>query len=99
MPMTTMQLAGVGSVLLVQLFLAWRLVVTTRALDRLQARLAHQGEALSLLTDTSENGFAAIARELESAGHAGAQAVSSSEHAPGRVSRPQGPQRGRDRRG
>ena len=62
---TTMQVAGVGSVLLVQLFLAWRLMVTTRALDRVQARMAHQGEALSLLTDTSENGFSAIARELD----------------------------------
>ncbi len=62
---TTMQVAGVGSVLLVQLFLAWRLIVTTRALDRVQARMAHQGEALSLLTDTSENGFSAIARELD----------------------------------
>ena len=62
---TTMQVAGVASVLLVQLFLAWRLIVTTRALDRVQARMAHQGEALSLLTDTSENGFSAIARELD----------------------------------
>jgi len=65
MQVLTMQVAGVGSVLLVQLFLAWRLLVTTRALDRVQARMAHQGEALSLLTDTSENGFAAIARELD----------------------------------
>ena len=65
MPMTTMQVAGVGSVLLVQVFLAWRLMVTTRALDRVQARMAHQSEALSLLTDTSENGFGAIARELD----------------------------------
>jgi len=62
---TTMQVAGVASVLLVQLFLAWRLIVTTRALDRVQARMANQGEALSLLTDTSENGFSAIARELD----------------------------------
>ncbi|MEO7275023.1 MAG: hypothetical protein ABIX28_06920 [Vicinamibacterales bacterium] len=62
---TTMQVAGVAGVLLVQLFLAWRLIVTTRALDRFQARMAHQGEALSLLTDTSENGFSAIARELD----------------------------------
>ena len=62
---TTMQVAGVAGVLLVQLFLAWRLIVTTRALDRVQARMANQGEALSLLTDTSENGFSAIARELD----------------------------------
>ena len=62
---TTMQVAGVGSVLLVQLFLTWRLMVTTRALDRVQARMANQGEALLLLTDTSENGFSAIARELD----------------------------------
>jgi len=62
---TTMQVVGVASVVLSQLFLAWRLIVTTRALGSVQARLTHQGEALSLLTDTSENGFGAIARELD----------------------------------
>ena len=59
----TLQLGLLATMLLVQSALAWRLVATQRTLDRLQTRLANQGEALSLLTDTSENGFAAIARE------------------------------------
>ena len=61
----TLQLGLLATMLLVQSALAWRLVATQRTLDRLQTRLANQGEALSLLTDTSENGFAAIARELD----------------------------------
>jgi len=61
----TVQLGLFATMLLLQTVLAWRLLVTQRALDRVQARLANQGEALSLLTDTSENGFGAIARELD----------------------------------
>jgi len=61
----TVQLGLFATMLLLQTVLAWRLLVTQRALDRMQARLANQGEALSLLTDTSENGFGAIARELD----------------------------------
>jgi hypothetical protein len=61
----TLQLGLLATMLLMQSALAWRLVATQRALVRLQTRLANQGEALSLLTDTSENGFGAIARELE----------------------------------
>ena len=43
----------------------WRLVVAHRSVSQLEARMARHGEALSLLTDTSESGFAAVARELE----------------------------------
>jgi hypothetical protein len=61
----TLQLGLFATMLLIQGVLAWRLVAAQRALDRVQARLTNHGEALSLLTDTSENGFGAIARELE----------------------------------
>ncbi len=61
----TIQLGLVLAVLLVQAVLAWRLFVAHRAAERLETRLASHGQALSLLTDTSENGFGAIARELE----------------------------------
>jgi DNA-directed RNA polymerase specialized sigma24 family protein len=61
----TMQLVIFGGTLLLQAILAWRLIVTHRAIARVNARLVNQGEALSLLTDTSENGFGAIARELQ----------------------------------
>jgi hypothetical protein len=61
----TIQLGIFATMLLLQAVLAWRLFATHKALDRVQARLTHHGEALSLLTDTSENGFGAIARELD----------------------------------
>ena len=61
----TLQLGLFATMLLLQGALAWRLIATERALERVQIRLANQGEALSLLTDTSENGFGAIARELD----------------------------------
>ena len=61
----TVQLGLFATMLLLQTVLAWRLIATQRALERVQTRLANQGEALSLLTDTSENGFGAIARELD----------------------------------
>ena len=59
------QLGILMTMLLLQAVLAWRLVAAHRMLSRVQARLTHHGEALSLLTDTSENGFGAIARELD----------------------------------
>jgi hypothetical protein len=61
----TIQLGLFATMLVLQGALAWRLIATQRALERVQTRLANQGEALSLLTDTSENGFGAIARELD----------------------------------
>jgi ABC-type hemin transport system ATPase subunit len=44
--------------------------VDRRAVAKLDARLARQGEALALLTETSEVGFGAVARELERLGSA-----------------------------
>ena len=61
----TMQLGIVATMLLIQAVLAWRLIATHRALGRVHARLTNHGEVLSLLTDTSETGFGAIARELD----------------------------------
>jgi hypothetical protein len=61
----TLQLGLFATMLLIQALLAWRAFAAQRALNQVQTRLANQGEALSLLTDTSENGFGAIARELE----------------------------------
>jgi hypothetical protein len=59
------QLGIFATMLLLQAVVAWRLMSTQRALDRVHSRLANHSEALSLLTDTSENGFGAIARELD----------------------------------
>jgi hypothetical protein len=61
----TMQLGIFATMLLLQAVLAWRLIATHRALGRVHARLTNHGEVLSLLTDTSETGFGAIARELD----------------------------------
>ena len=63
--MNNIQLATFATMLLIQGLLAWRLIATHRTLDRVHARLTNHGDALSLLTDTSENGFGAIARELD----------------------------------
>src|SRR5919109_1214325 len=64
------QLVIISASLLLQAILALRLIATQRLVTKLNARLVHQGEALSLLTDTSESGFGAIARELERLGTA-----------------------------
>lgn len=63
--MTTITLGILGTSLLLQAALAWRLFSTRRELARVNARLQRHGEALTLLTDTSESGFGAVARELE----------------------------------
>jgi hypothetical protein len=44
--------------------LTWQAVATRRALSALESRLARQADALTLLTETSETGFAAVAQEL-----------------------------------
>jgi len=43
---------------------AWGLWKAAAAAARLEARLARQHEALALLTETSESGFQAVAREV-----------------------------------
>ncbi len=46
----------------------WHAVQMKRSLASLEARLARQADALSLLAETSETGFAAFAQELERRG-------------------------------
>jgi hypothetical protein len=57
--------------------IAW-LLKRRRDLDltRIEQRLTHFGEALALLTDTAQTGFASVASELERAGGRRAPAVS-----------------------
>lgn len=43
---------------------AWQTSATRRAIVALEGRLARQADALALLTETSESGFAAIAQEI-----------------------------------
>lgn len=45
-------------------WLVWRLVQALGAAARMEERLGHYGDALSLLTETTETGFIAIANEL-----------------------------------
>lgn len=48
----------------VQAWLLWRLSRTVAASARLEEKVGHFGDALSILTETSEAGFKAIAEEL-----------------------------------
>ncbi len=89
----TLQLGLFATMLLLQGALAWRLIATERALERVQIRLANQGEALSLLTDTSENGFGAIARELDRLATPEAKPARRPSTRRVATRRPQGPQR------
>lgn len=56
---------AVGSAITItQVFLFWRLTREVRDAARLGARITALSEALTLLTETTESGFAAIATEL-----------------------------------
>jgi hypothetical protein len=55
------------AVVLVQVIAIWQAVVLRRTVTVVEARLARQADALTLLTETSESGFALVARELERA--------------------------------
>ena len=48
----------------VQVWLLWRLSRMVAASARLEEKVGHLGDALSILTETSEAGFKAIADEL-----------------------------------
>src|SRR4029450_7226517 len=48
----------------VQAWLLWRLSRMVAASARLEEKVSHLGDALSILTETSEAGFKAIADEL-----------------------------------
>jgi hypothetical protein len=60
-------IAGLILVVLAQTAVTWRLATRIGAAERLDRRLAHFAEALGLLTDTTEAGFANVATELEQA--------------------------------
>ena len=66
--METMVLIGAISVLsviaLAQAVLLWRASRSLRRLDAIDERVAKFGEAITLLTDTAESGFRAVATRL-----------------------------------
>jgi len=69
--MNTSTLIGVGAVLTVvligQSYLLWRLTRSLGGVQKLDEKLGHFGDALSLLTETTESGFKAVAAELDRA--------------------------------
>jgi hypothetical protein len=68
---------GVALTLLsaVQAWLLWRLSRMVAASARLEEKVGHLGDALSILTETSEAGFKAIADELTRRGSAAGPAA------------------------
>ena len=69
--MNTSTVIGVGAVLTVvvigQSYLLWRLTRSLGGVQKLDEKLGHFGDALSLLTETTESGFKAVAAELDRA--------------------------------
>lgn len=63
--MTTYFVALSVVVATIQIYLLWRLLAAFGVLRRFEERLGHYGDALSLLTETSETGFDSVTRELE----------------------------------
>lgn len=53
--------------------LVWHTLATRRTVVALESRLARQADALALLTETSESGFAAIAQEMARIGSTSAK--------------------------
>ncbi|MFN8057701.1 MAG: hypothetical protein U0Q12_23610 [Vicinamibacterales bacterium] len=49
----------------IQIYLVWRLLKAFAILQRYDERLGHFGDALSLLTETTETGFVTMGQELE----------------------------------
>ena len=68
-------LAWVGGaacvLLIVQIGLLWRNLSLTRSLRRAEQRVGQLGDALALLTETSEAGFRTMATEIERLAEAG----------------------------
>jgi len=56
--------AIVSLVGLLELLLLWRILRAARAWGRVEERVAHYGKVLTLLTETNETGFTAIAAEI-----------------------------------
>jgi hypothetical protein len=69
--LNTSTLIGVGAVLTVvviaQSYLLWRLTRSLGGVQKLDEKLGHFGDAMSLLTETTEAGFKAVAAELDRA--------------------------------
>jgi hypothetical protein len=67
--MNTSTLIAVGAVLTVvvigQSYLLWRLTRSLGGVQKLDEKLGHFGDAMSLLTETTESGFKAVAAELD----------------------------------
>ena len=63
--MTTYLVALMLVVASIQIYLLWRLLSTFDVLRRFDDRLSRYGDALSLLTETTETGFDSLGRELE----------------------------------
>jgi hypothetical protein len=60
--------AALATVLIVQGWILWRLLGAVGVVQRMDEKLAHFGDALTLLTETAEGGFRAIASELDRTG-------------------------------
>ena len=73
MTVTPTMLISVGAALAVALlvhgWILWRLLGAVGVVQRMDEKLAHFGDALTLLTETAEGGFRAVASELDRAGH------------------------------
>jgi hypothetical protein len=68
---TTLISAGIAlsAVLVIQGWILWRLLGAVGGVQRMEDKLAHFGDALTLLTETTEGGFRAVATELDRASH------------------------------
>lgn len=58
---------ALGFALIVQGWILWRLLGAVGVVQRLDDKLSHFGDALTLLTETTEGGFRAVASELDRA--------------------------------
>jgi hypothetical protein len=71
MTVTPTMLISVGvalaAVLTLQGWILWRLLGAMASVPRMEERLNHFGDALTLLTETTEGGFRAVAMELDRA--------------------------------
>jgi hypothetical protein len=69
MDTVSVSMVAVGTVLaalvLAQAWLLWRLTRVLASAARVEARVGHFADALSLLTETTEAGFKAVAEELD----------------------------------
>jgi hypothetical protein len=57
--------AALALAMIVQGWILWRLLGAVGVVQKLDEKLAHFGDALTLLTETAEGGFRAVAAELD----------------------------------